>query len=198
MTDSVPHEHLVNHGRCRRYQIHAVFTFETFLHDVQVQQAKKAATKTEPKCLRCFGLIAQRGVIELQFLEGITQCLVFVWPLQDTRPANTCGLISLKPGSASWAAGRDAFVSVSPTRAASSSLIPSDHEPDFAGRKTGARRGARGKHADLFTLVTALGGHQENLVLRLEDAVNDAHQHNYADIIVEPGINDECLERFVD
>src|SRR5258708_34004289 len=51
-------------------------------------------------------------------------------PISSTgyRPAKTCGLISLKPGKGS-AAGLSASVTVSPTCAALSSLIPAMTNP---------------------------------------------------------------------
>ena len=38
------------------------------------------------------------------------------------------------------------------------------------------------------------GGHQADLVLRTERAVDDAHEHHHADVVVEPGVDDEGLE----
>jgi hypothetical protein len=44
--------------------------------------------------------------------------------------------------------------------------------------------------------VGRVGGHQQDLVLRLERALEYAHQHDDADVIVEPGIDDERFEFF--
>jgi hypothetical protein len=51
------------------------------------------------------------------------------------KPANTCGLISLKPGSGS-AALRSTVVMVSPTLAAFSSLMPEMTKPTSPARIT--------------------------------------------------------------
>ncbi|CFN73362.1 Uncharacterised protein [Bordetella pertussis] len=52
------------------------------------------------------------------------------------RPANTCGLTSLKPGSGS-AAGLPARVMVSPTLACSSSLMPAMTKPTSPADNSG-------------------------------------------------------------
>ncbi len=39
------------------------------------------------------------------------------------------------------------------------------------------------------------GGHEQYLVLRPQHAVDHPHQHHHADVVVEPGIGDQGLER---
>jgi hypothetical protein len=43
--------------------------------------------------------------------------------------------------------------------------------------------------------MLGLGRHQQNAVFGLELAINYAHQHHHANVIVEPGIDDQCFER---
>jgi len=57
---------LVHHARIRRDDVHVVFTTQTFLHDLQVEQTQKSAAETKPERHRCFRRIHKRRVIELQ------------------------------------------------------------------------------------------------------------------------------------
>ena len=50
------------------------------------------------------------------------------------------------------------------------------------------------EHADLLDQVGGAAGHQQDLVLRFDHAVDDAHQHDDADVVVEPGIDDQRLQ----
>jgi hypothetical protein len=50
---------------------------------------------------------------------------------------------------------------------------------------------------DLLAVVRRAGRHQQDLVARLQRSLHHAHQHDDADVIVEPGIDDERLQRRV-
>ncbi|MNC84958.1 hypothetical protein D3C83_05280 [compost metagenome] len=67
----VAQRHFVDHRRRGGNERHAVFALEPFLHDIHVQQAQEAAAESEAQRLRRFGLIAQRGIVEVQFLQRI-------------------------------------------------------------------------------------------------------------------------------
>ena len=68
---------LVDDGRRRRDERHAVLALEPLLHDVHVQQPEEAAAKAEAERLRRLGLVAQRRVVQVQLLERVAQRVVF-------------------------------------------------------------------------------------------------------------------------
>src|SRR6266568_2609333 len=55
----------VSHARRRRDKVEAELAFQALLHDFHVQQAEKAATKTEAERHGVFGLIEKGRVVEL-------------------------------------------------------------------------------------------------------------------------------------
>jgi hypothetical protein len=74
-------------------------------------------------------------------------------------------------------------------------LDAGDDEADLAGAQRVALHRLRREHADLLAQMLRAGGHQANLVLGTQHAVDDAHQHDHADVVVEPGVDDQRLER---
>jgi hypothetical protein len=76
-------------------------------------------------------------------------------------------------------------------------LDAGDDETDLAGGKLGARQRFGREHADVFHQIVGARRHQPNLVLLLQHAIDDANQHDDADVVVEPGINDQRLQRRV-
>ena len=63
--------HHVLHVRNRGDELQIELALEPFAHDVQVQEAEEAATKSEPQRDRGLRLIMEGGVVQLQLLEGV-------------------------------------------------------------------------------------------------------------------------------
>ena len=63
----------------RRDQVEAVVALEPLLHDLHVQQAEKAAAKTEAQRDRAFGLVDERGIVELELFERVAQSVVLAF-----------------------------------------------------------------------------------------------------------------------
>jgi hypothetical protein len=99
--------HLVDHAGRGGDQVLVELALEALLHDLHVQQAQKAAAKAKAQRLADLGLVAQGRVVELELFQRIAQPSYSLASV-GYRPANTCGLISLKPGKASVAEGRGA------------------------------------------------------------------------------------------
>ena len=59
-------------------QLQAVFPLQPLLDDLHVQQAQETAAETEAQRGRGLGLEQQRGVVELQFAQGVAQPFVIV------------------------------------------------------------------------------------------------------------------------
>ncbi len=70
--------HFVDDARRGRDQGQVELALQTLLHDVQVQQAEKAAAVAEAQGRRRFRLEGQRGVVELQFAERFFQIGILV------------------------------------------------------------------------------------------------------------------------
>ena len=71
-------EHPVGDVRRGHDQIEVEFALEPLADDLHVQKPEEAATEAEPERLRRLGLVEQRGVVELQALQRITQLGVVV------------------------------------------------------------------------------------------------------------------------
>ena len=84
---------------------------------------------------------------------------------------------------------------VSPTLAARSSLMPATTKPTSPADRLSFALRLRREHADLLAQVARAGAHQLDPVLGPQRAVDHAHQHHHADVVVEPGIDDQRLER---
>ena len=76
-------------------------------------------------------------------------------------------------------------------------LDAGDDEADLARRQRLAGERLRREHADLLAVVGGRGRHQQDLVARLERALHHANEHDHADVVVEPRIDDQRLQRQV-
>ena len=74
-------------------------------------------------------------------------------------------------------------------------LDAGDDEADATGGERVARDRLRREHADLLAAVRFAGRHQQDLVLGPQRAVHHAHEHHDADVVVEPRVDDERLQR---
>ena len=74
-------------------------------------------------------------------------------------------------------------------------LDAGDDEADASRRKLVARDRLGRKNADLLAVVKCTRRHQQNLVARHERPLHHPDQHDDADVVVEPGIDDQGLQR---
>ena len=109
------------------------------------------------------------------------------------RPQKTTGCAGRKPGSIS-VTGFLSSVMVSPTRVSATSLIEAVRKPISPGPSFG-RGQLRREDADAVDVVGGAGPHHADALALLEHAVDDAHQHDDAEIGVVPGVDEERLER---
>ena len=70
--------HLVRHVRHGRDDVHIEFAIQTLLNNLHMQQPQETAAETEPEGQRRFGLVSQRGVVQVQFFERSAQVFVLV------------------------------------------------------------------------------------------------------------------------
>src|SRR5438132_3168642 len=75
---TVPQQYLIHDRRRSSDEVHVVFALESFLHDIHVQETEEAAAEAEAQRLRDLGLVMQRRVVQLQFLQRVAQRFVLV------------------------------------------------------------------------------------------------------------------------
>ena len=190
---AVAQQDLVDDGRRRRDQLHVVLALEPLLHDVHVQQAEEAAAEAEAERLRDFGLVVQRRVVQLQLFERVAQRLVLV-RFDRIEPGEHLRLDVLEPGQRRRRRARRERHRIAHLGGVDL-LDAGDDEADFARRQRFARDRLRREHADLLAVVGGRGRHEQDLVARLQRPLHHADQHDHADVIVEPRIDDERLQR---
>ena len=112
------------------------------------------------------------------------------------RPQNTTGIAGRKPGSGS-STGLRSSVMVSPTRVSATSLIEAVMAPISPGTELVDRRELGREHAGAVDVIGGVGAHHADALALLQDAVDDAHQHDHAEIGVVPAVDQQRLERRV-
>ncbi len=190
---AVAQQHLVDDGGRRRDQVHVVFALEPLLHDVHVQQTEEAAAKAEAQRLRDFRLVVKRRVVQLELVERVAQRLVLV-RLDRIEPGEDLRLDVLEARQRRGGRPRSQRDRVADLRRVDL-LDAGDDESHLAGRQRVAGDRLRREHADLLAIVGGARRHQQDLVARLERPLHHSHQHHHADVVVEPRIDDERLQR---
>ena len=194
--DGTVGEHdLVDHGGRRGDEVHVVFALEPLLHDVHVQHAEEAAAKTKAQRLRDLGFELQRGIIELELFERVAQGVVLAG-LDRIEAGKHRGLDFLEAGQRILCRRRDVGDGVPHLRVLQF-LHAGDDEAHLPGRKGVARRGTRREHTQLVAVMRGIGGHHADAILHAQGAVDHAHEHHHADVVVEPRVDDQRLQRGV-
>ena len=187
--------HLIDDGGRRGDEIHVVLALQALLHDVHVQHAQEAAAKAETQRLRDLGLELQRGIVELELFQGVTQRVIFAG-LHRVQAGEHGGLDLLEARQRLAGGGRDMGDGVAHLGVLEL-LHAGDDEAHLSGRKRVTWRRARREDAQLVTLVLGVGGHHADAVARPERAVDDPYQHHHAHVVVEPRVDDQRLQRCV-
>ncbi len=159
-------------------------------------RAEEAAAEAEAQRLRHFRLILQRGIVELQFFQRIAQRFVLVG-LHRKQSGEHLRLNFLEARQRTG--GRlghqgDGIAHLGILQF----LDTGNHETHLPGRQRITILRFRRKHPDMLGQVLRPRRHEQYLVLGLERAVHDAHQHHHADIVVEPRVDDQRLQRRID
>src|SRR5690606_24052666 len=185
------HQQFVDDRRCRGNQVEIVFALKTLLDDLHVQHAEEADTETETERVGGLRLIEQRRVIERQLAERITKIFIVIGTdrehagihlrldLLETRQRRHLRCFRQRQGVAHRRTMNVLDTRVKPT-----------HFTRFKRLALGA---LRGKYANAINDVRLPGGLDQELVALLQAPFHDAYQRYHAEIIVEPGINDQRL-----
>ena len=156
---------------------------------------RKPTRKPKPSARGHLGLVVQRRVVETQLRQRVAELVVVVGDdrehageharlnLLEARQRLRRLLVLERDGVAHRRAVDflDAARSRSPRRRA----------------RARARHRLRREAAHLVDQVRTARRHDADLVADLERAVEDAHQRDDADVVVEPGVDDQRLQRRV-
>ncbi|PRD36405.1 UNVERIFIED_CONTAM: hypothetical protein NCL1_08904 [Trichonephila clavipes] len=184
---------LVDHRRRRGQQVEVVFALQALLHDFHVQHAEEAAAEAEAQRVRRLRLEEQRRVVQRQLRQRVAERLVVV--RGDREQAGVDLRLDLLEAGQHFHAGRGRQRQRVADRRAEDVLDAGDDEADLASlQQTGF--GVLGReHADAGDQVRLTRALDQDLVALLHPAVLDAHQRHHAQVVVEPGIDDQRLQR---
>src|SRR5690606_32111260 len=183
---------LVHHGRRGADQVEVVLTLQPLLHDLHVEHAQEAAAETEAHRLRAFRLEPQRGIVEAQLLQRFAQVGV-VLGIDREEAGEHARLHLLEAGQRLGRRVAGKGQRVADRRAVD--ILDAGVDPAHLARaELGQLLALGGEHTDVVDLVGAAGGHHQDLVAGLDLALHDAHQADHAQVVVEPGVDDQRLQ----
>ncbi len=190
---TVTHHHLIHHGRRGGNEVLVKFPLQTLLNDFHVQQAEEAAAEAETQGLGNFRLVLEGGIIELELFQGLAQGIVLVGLDRiQARENLRLDFLEARQGFAGLAVHLGNGVA---DLGGSQLLDAGNDKTDLTGPQHITLHRLGRKDTNLLAQLHRTGGHEKYFFLGTQFAINNAHQHDHADIIIEPGIDDQCLER---
>ena len=185
----------VEHAGSRGDQLDVELALQPLLDDFHVQQPEEAAAEAEPERQRRLGLEDEGRIVEPQLLERLAQLGVGV-ALRRVEPGEHHRLHFAEAGERRRRAARRLGDGVADL-GVGDVLDAGDEEADFAGAQLVDRQRPRRQDAQRLDLVVLLRDHEADLHARPDGAVDDPDQHDDAAVGVEPGVEDQRLERRV-
>ena len=187
--------HAVQDAGRGRDQVLIELALEPLLDDFHVEQAQESAAKPETQRGRCFRFEEERGVVQAQLLERLTQ-LGVLRALHRIEPGEDHRLQFLETRERRGRRPGGFGDGVADLRVGHV-LDVRHHEAGFADAERIDGHGLRPEHAELFDLEVLAGLHQADLHARPHLAVDDAREDDDAAIRVVPGIENQRLQRRV-
>ena len=181
------------HGRRGGDEVQVVLALEPLLDDLHVQQAQEPAAEAEPQRRRRLRLARERRVVEAQLVQRVAQIGV-AGRVGREDPGEHHRLGRLEAGQRRGAGAAGLGDGVADARVADL-LDRGGEEPDLAGGQLGDLARERGERADGLDLVVAARRHEAHLLLRPQDAVDDAHQDDHAAVGVVPAVEQQHAQR---
>ena len=189
---AVRFQHLVNHRRRSGDEIEVVFALEPLLDDLHMQQAEEAAAEAEAHRLRTFWLKRERGIVELELFERLAQVRIVVG--RDRKQTREHARLHFLE-SGQRLVGRLACLGQRIADRCAVHVLDRRADPaDFACTQRVLRQAFWREYANRIDIVAAPGRHHEQLVARPDLALHHAHERNDAEVIVEPGVDDQRLQ----
>ena len=173
-----------------------MFTLEPLPHDLHVQQPQVPDAEPETERPRHLGFVAERAVVEPQLLEGITQIVEGV-AVDGVQPAEDHRFRLQVAGQR--LRGRARRLGDGLARSSLSHVLDAGDEiPHLAGTERRGRRVLRPSTAHLEGLVGHPGLHEPELGARPHLTVHHPDRTDHTAVLIEMGVEDERLQRFVD
>ncbi len=186
----------VDNARRGGDQVQVVLALQALLDDLHVQHAEEAAAETEAQRIGAFRRVLQRRVIEGQLLQRLTEVLEIVGAdREQARVDLRLDLLEARQHLHLW--GRRQGQGVADRRTMNV-LDAGDDEAHFTGLEVSGGGVFRGEYTDAVDQVHLAGGLDQNLVALLHPALAHAHQRHDAQVVVEPGVDDQRLQRRLD
>ena len=158
-----------------------------------MQQAEKAAAETKTQRLRHLGLELQCGIVQLQFGQRIAQRLEVV-RFDRIQPGEHLRLHFLEARQSLAGRAVEQGNRVADLRGFQF-LDTRNHKADLARRQAGPVHRLGRKYTHVFGQMLRAAGHEANLVLGAQTAIDHAHQHHHANIVVEPRVDNQRFQR---
>ncbi len=174
-------------------QIEFVLALQPLLNDLHVQQAEKAAAEAEAQGHRTLRLEEERGVVEAKLLQGVAQQRVFV-RVHGVEAGKDHRLDVFK--ARQLRGGGPGVVGDGVADLGVADVLDGGREKAHLARAEFADLDRLGhQHAHGFDFKRFAIRHQADALALAHGALHHAHQHDDAAIGVEPGVEDERLQR---
>ena len=196
MLGAVVHRDVVDDVGLGRDEVEVELALEPLADDLEVQQAEEAAAEAEAERHRGLGLVDERGVVELELVEGLAQVGVVGAVERDTGPRrpSAWGRCSRRAPSARRL-GRVGDGVADPGLA--HVLHAGDEVADLADAQALAGHRLGGDDADLEQLVGGPRRHHHDALARVEVAVDDPDVGDDAAVGVVDRVEDHRAGRGV-
>ena len=177
-------------------QVQVVFALQALLDDLHVQHAEEAATEAEAQGFGAFRLVLQRRVVEGQLLQGVAEVLEIV------RADREQARVDLRLDPLEARQDLDVRRVVQGQRIAHRRAVDildtGDDEAHLARLQVDGLGVLRSEYPDAVHLVDLAGGLHQDLVALLHPTVLHPYQRDHAEVVVEPGVDDQRLQRRLD
>ena len=186
--------HAIDDARRRGDQVDIELALEPLADDLEMQQPEKAAAEAEAERGRGLHLVGEARIVEAELADRLAQILELA-RIDRKQAAEHHRLRRLEAGERRRRRGFFSSVTVSPTRVSATCLIEAVKKPISPGPSAVAHLLLGAEDADAVDLVGAAGQHQPDALALVQRAVEDAHQHDHAEIGVVPAVDQQRLER---
>ena len=183
---------MIDDARRGRYEIEIEFALEAFGDDLEVQETEEATAEAEAQRGRAFGFERETCVIETKPGHRLAQVFE-VCGVDGKETAEDDGLRRLE----AWQrfGGRVFLIGdgVANTRICHF-FDGCSKEADFSGSEMVEHFLLGTEDADSFDLIACVRRHQRDALALLQVAVDDAYEHDDAEIRVVPAVDEHRLQ----
>ena len=192
---AVLHLHAIDHVGCGGDQVQVELALQALAGDLHVQQAQEAAAEAEAQRHRGLGGAGERGVVELQLVQGVAQVRIVraIDRIQARVDHRTRFAVTGKWICRAVAGGGDGIADLRLAHV----LHAGDEIAHLADAQALRGLGLRGHDADLQQFVRGAGGHHLDLLTRGQLAVDHADVGDHAAIGVVDRVEDHGAGRGV-